>query len=754
MQCIAVISKIHLGHLTRQIASSFFVSQCRSQSIATRQQVNFCRVFSFSANLNNTKTMEYPPVRRDESFVEELHGVKVPDPYRWLEDVDSEETKAFVEAQNALTEPFLEKCSAQAIIKEKLTAMNNHPKYSCPYKRGKRYFYYMNRGLENQSILYMQDSLDGEAREYLNPNKLSEDGTVSIAGSRFSEDGEVHAYMLSKSGSDWTTVHFKKVATGEDYPEVLEKVKFSGLAWTHDNKGIFYGCYRDQEGKTDGSETTSNENQKLFYHRLGTPQEEDILVVDFPDHPKWRIGASVSDCGKYLVITPVQDCKDNLLYFAALPDEITGRIELTPVVDKLEAEYEYVSNDGSVCVVRTNKDALNYHLIKIDLLDPARDKWSVLLPENKKDVLDWVQPIHNDKMLCCYIQDVKSVLQLRSLVTGELLCQLPLDIGTVNGVSGERKQSELFYKFTSKLSPGIIYHLELNVQPYVPKVFREIKVEGVDPSKYEMQQVFYNSKDGTRVPMFLMHRKDVSKDGSNPVLMYGYGGFNISLQPTFSYGQVLFMQLFGGVVAVPNLRGGGEYGDAWHNGGRLLNKQNVFDDFHAAAEYLIKEGYTKPELLTSQGGSNGGLLVAACANQRPDLYGAVIAQVGVMDLLRFHKFTIGYAWCSDYGNPDEEKHFRNLYKLSPYHNVKAPQTGQFPAMLLLTADHDDRVVPPHSFKFISELQHKLHDQKNPLLIRIDTKAGHGGGKPTMKVIEESTDIFCFVMNCLNLKLID
>ncbi|XP_018008695.1 prolyl endopeptidase isoform X2 [Hyalella azteca] len=679
---------------------------------------------------------------------------QVPDPYRWLEDVDSEETKAFVEAQNAITVPFLEKCSARDIIKEKLTAMNDHPKYSCPYKRGKRYFYYMNKGLENQSILYMQDSLEGEAQEYLNPNKLSEDGTISIAGSRFSEDGETHAYMLSKSGSDWKTVHLKNVSTGEDYPEVLEKVKFSGLAWTHDNKGIFYGCYRDQEGKTDGSETTSNENQKLFYHRVGTSQTEDVLVVDFPENPKFRISASVSDCGKYLIVMPRQDCKDNLIYFAELPDNITGKIQLTPVVDELEAEYEYVSNDGSVCVFRTNKDALNYHLVKIDLLDAAKDKWTVLLPENKKDVLDWVQPIDNDKMLCCYIQDVKSVLQLRWLATGDLICNLPLEIGTIDGVSGERKQTELFYKFASKLSPGIIYHLDMTVEPYIPKVFREIKVKGLDTSLYEMQQVFYSSKDGTRIPMFLMHKKGLVKDGSNPALLYGYGGFNISVQPYFSYGQVSFMQLFGGVVAVPNIRGGGEYGDAWHNGGRLLNKQNVFDDFHAAAEYLVKEGYTSSRLLTSQGGSNGGLLVAACANQRPELYGAVISQVGVMDLLRFHKFTIGYAWCSDYGNPEEEKHFRNLIKFSPYHNVRVPSSGVFPATLLLTADHDDRVVPLHSFKLISELQHKLGKQPNPLLIRIDTKAGHGGGKPTMKVIEESTDIFCFEMNCLQLKLVE
>uniref|UniRef100_A0A6A7FQF3 Prolyl endopeptidase n=2 Tax=Hirondellea gigas TaxID=1518452 RepID=A0A6A7FQF3_9CRUS len=697
--------------------------------------------------------MKYPNVRRDETFVEELHGNKVPDPYRWLEDVDSEETKKFVEAQNAITVPFLEQCTDRAMIKEKLTAMNNHPKYSCPYKKGSRYFYYMNRGLENQSILYVQDSLDGEAREYLNPNKLSEDGTVSIAGSHFSEDGETHAYMLSSSGSDWTTVHFKNVSTGENYPEVLEKVKFSGLAWTHDNKGVFYGCYRNQEGKTDGSETTSNQNQKLYYHRVGTKQEEDVLVVEFPQEPSWLIGASVSDCGKYLLVTPMKCCEENLVFFANIPEKITERISLTPIIDKFEHKYEFVSNDGTVCNFRTNDDAPNYRLISIDLLDPAKEKWTVLLEENSKDVLDWVEPIHNDKMLCCYIKDVKSVLEIRSLTTGKLECELPLPIGTIVAVSGERKHKELFYKFTSKLSPGIIYHLDMTKQPYDPKVFREIKVSGLDASLYEMQQVFYHSKDGTRIPMFLMHRKGVTLDGCNPVLLYGYGGFNISMQPTFSYGQILFMQLVNGVVAVPNIRGGGEYGEEWHNGGCLLKKQNGFDDFHAAAEYLVKEGYTKPSLITIQGGSNGGLLVAACSNQKPDNYAAVIAQVGVMDLLRYHKFTIGYMWCSDYGSPDEREHFTNLYKFSPYHNVRMPETGQHPATLLLTADHDDRVVPLHSFKLISEMQHKLSakQQTNPLLIRIDTKAGHGGGKPTMKVIEETTDIFCFAMNCLKLR---
>ncbi|GAB1861137.1 Prolyl endopeptidase [Camponotus japonicus] len=663
--------------------------------------------------------IQYPEARRDESVVDNYHGVEIADPYRWLEDPDSTETKAFVDAQNAITKPYLAACKARDSIHERLTQLWDFPKYSCPAKHGGKYYFYKNTGLQNQSVLYVQDTLESEPRVFLDPNTLSEDGTVAITSSSFSEDGSIFAYGLSESGSDWSTIHFLNAQTGEKYPEILEKVKFSPITWTHDNRGIFYGQYRDQQGKTDGSETLGNQNQKLCYHIVGTSQSDDVVAIEFPEEPLWRIGAEVSDCGNWLIVTPLKDCRDNLVYFTPLKAgmDISNNLPLTQVVDKLEADYEYITNVGTKAVFRTNKNAPNYKLIAIDLLDYGQDKWVDLLPEHPENVLDWADAVDGDKFVACYIQDVKNILQLHCLKTGKIIRTFPLDLGTVVGFSGEKKYSEIFYQFTSFLTPGIIYTIDLKKEEE-PRILREIKVKGFDASLYKTSQIFYPSKDGTKIPMFIVTKSDAVLDGTMPALLYGYGGFNASIQPTFSVTRLVFIQHLNGVLAVANVRGGGEYGERWHNAGRFFNRQNVFDDFQYAAKYLVENGYTTSTKLTIQGGSNGGLAVAVCINQRPDLFGAAIAQVGVMDMLRFHKFTIGSAWVSDYGSSDDAKHFQNLLKYSPLHN--------------------------YTFRNVSK-------QENPILARIDTKAGHGGGKPTMKVLEESTDILSFIVQSLGLE---
>lgn len=707
--------------------------------------------------------LKYPLARRDETVIEECHGVKVADPFRWMEDPDAEETKAFVDAQNAISRPFIDSCSARENLHSRLTKLWDFPKYTCPYKKGSRYHFRMNTGLQNQSVLYIQDTLDSEPRVFLDPNLLSDDGTVALSTSKFTENGEKFAYGLSHSGSDWNTVHFKNVETGKDYPEKLEKVKYSSLAWSPDNEGIFYGCYPDQHGRFDGCETEGSINHKLYYHKLGTPQSEDILVVEFPEHPLWRIGAELSDCQRYLIVTTMKDCRDNMVFICdleALPGgKITGKLPLIQIVHELDSDYDYVTNEGKIFIFHTNKGAQNYRLVKINIDDCSQEAWETLVPEHEKDVLSWSVCVAQDKLVLCYIHDVKSVLQLHDLKSGAHLKTFPLEVGSVVGFSGQKDQTEIFYQFTSFLTPGIIFHVDLTLPSIEPKVFRDIKVENFDLNQFETTQVFYPSKDGTRVPMFIVHNKNMVKDGKNPCLVYGYGGFNISLQPTFSVTRLIFIRHLGGILAIPNLRGGGEYGEKWHNGGRLLNKQNTFDDMASAAEYLIEHKYTCREKLAIQGGSSGGMTVGACTNQRPELFGAVICQAGVMDMLRFHKFTIGYCWVSDYGSPEEKEHFMNLKAISPLHNIKVPDRNdvQYPAILVFTADHDDRVVPLHSLKYIAELQHTIGNsdkQTNPLLIYIDTKSGHGQGKPTAKVIDECADILSFLVKTLDLTYID
>lgn len=588
----------------------------------------------------------------------------------------------------------------------------------------------------------MQDSLDDEARVFFDPNSLSEDGTIALSSWKFSEDGSTCAYGLSVSGSDWNTIHFINAKTGVKYDDCLEEVRYSNIAWTHDNLGIFYSRYPEAKGKTKGSETFTNVNHKVYYHRVGTSQDEDVLVVEFLEEPLWRNRVSVSDCGNWLIVMPAKECTNNLIYTCDLREvkEIKGKLPITMIVGEFEADYDYVGNNGNLAIFQTNKDAPNFRLIAIDLTNPQANKgeWLVIVKEHESDVLDWTSVVDGNKLALCYMRDVKNSLQIHCINTGETLQKLPLDVGTIIGFSGDKKYSELFYQFASFLTPGIIYRYDL-AQDKEPRVFREIKVANFDFTAYCVKQVFYPSKDGTKIPMFIVQRKNARLDGSMPALIYGYGGFNISLQPSFSVSRLIFVQHLNGVMAIPNVRGGGEYGEKWHNAGRLLNKQNTFDDFQAAAEYLIDNGYTSAKKITIQGGSNGGLTVMACANQRPELFGAVVSQCGLSDMLRFHKFTIGQAWISDYGSSDDPKYSGKLIAYSPLHNVPEAldEKVQYPATILLSSDHDDRVVPLHALKLVATLQHnlgKLPQQTNPLIARIETKAGHGAGKPTTKIV--------------------
>jgi len=714
------------------------------------------------ASAVTTTTMNYFPARKDESVADDYHGQKIADPYRWLEDPDSEDTKKFVEEQNKISGPYITACSERETIKKELTDLWNYAKYGCPHKEGDKYYFSKNSGLQNQSVVYVQDSLDGEPKVMLDPNSLSEDGTISLSRTSFSHDGSILAYGLSKSGSDWVTIKFKDIKTGEDFSEELEKVKFSGITWTHDNKGVFYGCYPDHDmAAVSGKDTTSHENQKLYYHRVGTPQSEDVLCVEFPAHPKWMIGATISDCGRYLFITPSQDCKYNLLYFAdldtAAKDGITGMIPLIQIVGEFDADYDYITNQGPMAVIQTNKGAENFRLITIDLNNSGEENWKDLVPEHEVDVLEWATGVAGDKLVTCYMHDVKNILQLRDLSTGEELYQFPLDIGSITGFSGDIRHKEMFYKFSSQITPGTIYHVDLSTAKPVQKVLIQTEVHGFDSSQYKVEQVFYPSKDGTKIPMFITMRKDFVPDGSTPCLLYGYGGFSISLTPYFSTVHTFFVQHFG-IMAIANMRGGGEYGEKWQKAGKRENLQNCLTDFQSAAEYLIQEKYTSSSKLTIYGGSHGGMLVGACVNQRPELYGAAVSAVGVMDMLRFHKFTVGYAWVSNYGCSDVPSEFPNLLAISPLHNIRPAVADvdsrvQYPAVLLLTADHDDRVVPSHSLKYIATLQDTIggrEEQTAPLMIRVDTKSGHGAGKPTSKSIEEYTDIFCFLVKSIGI----
>jgi prolyl oligopeptidase len=669
--------------------------------------------------------------------VDDYHGTKVADPYRWLEDTDSSDTRAWVEAENKVTFGYLEQIPYRKEIHDRLTKLWNFERYRVPQKQGGRYFYEHNNGLQNQNVLYVAESLNAEPRVLLDPNTLSSDGTVALVGHALSEDGKLLAYGTAASGSDWMDWHVRDVDTGKDLSDLLKWVKFSGASWTKDGKGFFYSRYDEPKQGTMLRDT--NYFQKLYYHRVGTAQAEDKLVYERPDNKELGFQGDVTDDGRYLIISVWQGTSPkNRLYYK---DLTKADAEVVKLLDDFDAQYQFIDNDGPVFWLKTDLDAPRGRLIAIDTRHPERDRWKTIVPQTAETLTS--ASVVNDSFLLDYLKDAQTEVRIHDL-EGKFLRSVDLPgIGTAEGFSGKRREKETFYGFTSFIVPTTIYRYDLVAGK--SEVFRQPKVD-FDPGRYETKQVFYTSKDGTRVPMFLTYKKGLKLDGNNPVLLYAYGGFNISLTPAFSVANAVWLEM-GGVYAQPNLRGGGEYGEDWHQAGTKLRKQNVFDDFIAAAEWLIANHYTSPAKLAIRGGSNGGLLVGASMTQRPDLFGATLPAVGVMDMLRFHKFTIGWAWTSDYGSSDDAEQFKAIYAYSPLHNLK-PGT-KYPATLVTTADHDDRVVPGHSFKFAATLQ---ADQAGaaPVLIRVETKAGHGAGKPVSKQIEEMADEWAFVARNLNM----
>ncbi|GBF82612.1 prolyl oligopeptidase family serine peptidase [Aphanothece sacrum] len=677
------------------------------------------------------------PNTPQQDIIDNYHGREIKDPYRWLENPDSKESQAWIEAQNQITFDYLSQIPARDTIKQRLTKLWDYEKYGIPFKEGDRYFYFKNNGLQNQNVLYTLKNLDDEPKILLDPNTLSEDGTVALSGLSISKNAQYLAYGLSVAGSDWVEWKVKEIETGKDLSDQLKWIKFSGASWIHDHQGFFYSRYNEPKEKTKLEEI--NYYQKLYYHRLGTPQSEDILIYHRPDEKEWGFSGRVTEDGQYLIISIGKGTDPkNLIFYKDLTVQNSQVIEL---INEFEANYSFIDHDGSIFWFRTDLNAPKGKVIGIDINDRQKENWLKIIPETE-ETLEGVG-ILNNQFICDYLKDAYSSIKIFDL-QGDFIREVTLPgIGSAGGFNGKRYETETFYSYTSFTTPSTIYHYDMITGE--SKLFRQPNVD-FNPDEFEVKQVFYTSKDGTKIPMFITHKKCLKLEGNNPTYLYGYGGFNVSLTPNFSLSNLVWMEM-GGVYAVPNLRGGGEYGEAWHQAGMKSQKQNVFDDFICAAEWLIKNNYTSPKKLAIGGGSNGGLLVGACMTQRPDLLGAALPSVGVLDMLRFHQFTIGWAWCAEYGSSENEEDFDTLYAYSPLHNLK-PETS-YPATMITTADHDDRVVPAHSFKFAAALQN-AHVGENPVLIRIETKAGHGAGKPTTKIIEEIADKWAFLVDNLQI----
>ncbi len=672
---------------------------------------------------------QYPGAKKTDQF-DIYHGVRVSDPYRWLENLDSAETRAWVEAENQLTNAWLEKFPEREHLRKRLTELWNYERYSVPYKRAGRYFFRRNDGLQNQPVVYTQRSLQGQPEVLIDPNKLSKDGTVALKDSAVSPDGKYYAYAVAEAGSDWTEWHVRDIDTKKNLDDHLKWIKFSGVSWAADSRGFYYSRYDAPEG--DNRLKDINYFPKLYFHRLGESQAQDQLIYHRPDQKEWSFNGIATKDGKYLLIEVGRGTEDkNLLYYQDLEHPQSS---IKPLVETWQASYSYLGNQGSKFWFLSNDKAPRGKILEIDLNNPGREHWKEMLAESK-DAIETASMVNNS-FIISYLHHARHKILIKPLAGKAVELELP-GIGSAGGFYGEQDATETFFSWTSFNTPARIYHLDLLSGKTT--LFKKPKVK-FDPGDYVTRQVFYNSKDGTRIPMFITHHRNLKRNADNPTLLYGYGGFNISLTPYFSVSNLVWMET-GGIYAVPNLRGGGEYGQQWHEAGTKTKKQNVFDDFISAAEWLIANNYTSSRHLGISGGSNGGLLVAAVLLQRPDLFAAAVPAVGVLDMLRFNKFTIGWAWESDYGSPENEAEFKALYAYSPYHNIKPGI--QYPATLVTTADHDDRVYPAHSFKFTAALQ-VAQASTDPILIRIETRAGHGAGKPTSKRIEEAADKLAFL----------
>lgn len=674
-------------------------------------------------------SVTYPNTRQDSTVQDTYFGTTIADPYRWLEDDQSDETKQWVKDQNAVTFGYLEQLPFRTKLKERLEQIWNFEKFGTPFKKAGFYYFFKNDGLQNQSVLYRQAALDGAASEVLDPNTFSADGTTSLQEHSFSKDGRYLAYAISEGGSDWRTILVKNMDTGEMLPDQIKWAKFTSIGWAGD--GFYYTRY--PEPKTGDKLKGANQNSAIYFHKLGDPQSADQLVHHDRKHPNHYFSAGTTDDERFLIVSAAESTSGNTLAFKDLNKPASA---LVPVYTTFDHDFQVVENLSGLLLVLTNHDAPNQRLILVNTANPAPANWQTLIPEDPNDVLQSAV-VCGGKIVCSYLHDASSALRVFGL-DGNLIQAVKLpEIGTVGMVEGKPDDPLAFFSFSSFLRPATIYSMDMGTLE--PKIFKAPKLD-FNPDAFTTEQVWYTSKDGTRVPMFITRKKNIALDGQNPTLLYGYGGFNISLTPGFSASKAALLEN-NGIYAVANIRGGGEFGEKWHKAGTKCQKQNVFDDFIAAAEYLVEKQYTSPPRLAIEGGSNGGLLVGACMTQRPELFGVCFPRVGVLDMLRYHQFTIGYAWAVDYGRSDNAEEFPCLIQYSPLHKV---QETAYPSTMITTADHDDRVVPAHSFKFAAALQAHQQGEK-PVLIRIETSAGHGAGKPTGKLLEEAADMLGFML---------